>query len=116
RSSGRLTANAPSANDCFGDMWLSQLRGSESTVAPDFGRTARGRVEQWLRIGKIALERECGAAQSVAVYFRPGGAGLLRIEQRFGAIDMRECAFGVALIHVVARECEIDPGIARIDL
>src|SRR4029453_7984532 len=95
---------------------LSQLRSGKLTVAPLYGCAARSRIEQRARLGSIALERERCAAQPVAVHSRPGGAVFLRIEQRFGAVEMRERVSGIAGLHVVARQREVHPRVARVDL
>ena len=40
----------------------------------------------------------------------------MRVEQCLGAVEIRERAAGIAGLHVVARERDVDPGIVRIDL
>src|SRR5512145_3336576 len=77
RSSGRLTANAPSANACLGDMIRSsralravsaQLGSRQLAIAPDRRCAASGRVEQLpCQIVFAPFELERSAPQSVAV-------------------------------------------------
>src|SRR5262245_51040512 len=67
-------------------------------------------------MGEVALAGESGSPHSRAMQLGRGGGGLLRIEARLGAVEIRERAAGVAGLHVVPRQRDVDPRIVRIDL